>query len=159
MSTWFAIEPPPTRRVLSTCVIIANFPPIKQPAVRQNISENPSVRKVTTEGEMEPSTTYDAVNDHYSRLAREMAQDHDEHSQKAALLFGYSADELSAIPEGSNLGVSCGNPVALAALKEASSPLFYVLVACKMRYLMACSPRIDSTRMRRFENFGQLMRG
>jgi arsenite methyltransferase len=90
------------------------------------------VRELTIKGEMETSTTYDAVNDHYSRLAREMAQGHDEHSQKAALSFGYSADELSAIPEGSNLGVSCGNPIALAALKEASPFLFCVLVACNM---------------------------
>jgi hypothetical protein len=88
-------------------------------------------RELTIKDEMETSTTYDAVNDHYSRLAREISQGHNEHIQKAALSFGYSADELSAIPEGSNLGVSCGNPIALAALKEASR-FFYVLVACNM---------------------------
>jgi len=32
--------------------------------------------------------------------------------------LGYSAAELAAIPEGANLGLSCGNPTALAALKE-----------------------------------------
>ncbi len=31
---------------------------------------------------------------------------------------GYSADEIDAVPEGSNLGLGCGNPVALASLKE-----------------------------------------
>src|SRR5579862_8454884 len=31
--------------------------------------------------------------------------------------IGYSAGELAALPEGSNLGLSCGNPAALAALK------------------------------------------
>ena len=30
---------------------------------------------------------------------------------------GYSADELAALPDGANLGLSCGNPNALAALK------------------------------------------
>jgi len=31
--------------------------------------------------------------------------------------IGYSADELAALPEGANLGLSCGNPTALAGLK------------------------------------------
>jgi SAM-dependent methyltransferase len=31
--------------------------------------------------------------------------------------IGYSADELAAMPEGANLGLSCGNPNALAALR------------------------------------------
>jgi len=31
--------------------------------------------------------------------------------------IGYSAEELTALPEGANLGLSCGNPAALAALK------------------------------------------
>jgi len=32
--------------------------------------------------------------------------------------FGYSADEVSAVPTGSNMGLGCGNPQAIAALKE-----------------------------------------
>jgi SAM-dependent methyltransferase len=31
--------------------------------------------------------------------------------------LGYSAEELKALPEGANMGLSCGNPAALAALK------------------------------------------
>ena len=31
---------------------------------------------------------------------------------------GYTDDELNAVPEGANLGFGCGNPVALASLKE-----------------------------------------
>ncbi|MEI2723297.1 MAG: arsenite methyltransferase [Verrucomicrobiota bacterium] len=31
--------------------------------------------------------------------------------------LGYSAEELQALPEGANMGLSCGNPAALAALK------------------------------------------
>ncbi|HET6184101.1 MAG TPA: arsenite methyltransferase [Acetobacteraceae bacterium] len=31
--------------------------------------------------------------------------------------MGYSAEELSAVPEGANLGLGCGNPQAIAALK------------------------------------------
>lgn len=31
--------------------------------------------------------------------------------------MGYSAEELSAVPDGANLGLGCGNPQAIAALK------------------------------------------
>ena len=31
---------------------------------------------------------------------------------------GYSCCELNAVPEGADLGLGCGNPVALASLKE-----------------------------------------
>jgi arsenite methyltransferase len=31
---------------------------------------------------------------------------------------GYSDSEMHAVPEGSNLGLGCGNPVAIASLKE-----------------------------------------
>jgi SAM-dependent methyltransferase len=31
---------------------------------------------------------------------------------------GYTDEELSAVPEGANLGLGCGNPVALASLQE-----------------------------------------
>ncbi len=36
---------------------------------------------------------------------------------KLAQYVGYSAEELAALPDGANLGLSCGNPNALAALK------------------------------------------
>ncbi|MFQ5637258.1 MAG: arsenite methyltransferase [bacterium] len=32
--------------------------------------------------------------------------------------IGYSDDELKAVPENANLGLGCGNPVALASIKE-----------------------------------------
>jgi len=32
--------------------------------------------------------------------------------------IGYSQEDLNAVPEGANLGLGCGNPVALASLKE-----------------------------------------
>jgi len=33
-------------------------------------------------------------------------------------MIGYSEDEMKAVPEGANLGLGCGNPTALASLKE-----------------------------------------
>lgn len=37
--------------------------------------------------------------------------------------IGYSEEELKAAPEGANLGLGCGNPVALATLKEGETVL------------------------------------
>src|SRR4030095_4037370 len=37
--------------------------------------------------------------------------------EKLATELGYTIDELKALPEGANMGLSCGNPAALAALK------------------------------------------
>jgi arsenite methyltransferase len=34
-----------------------------------------------------------------------------------SLAIGYNPDDLGAVPEGANLGLGCGNPVALASLK------------------------------------------
>lgn len=38
-------------------------------------------------------------------------------AQSIATSVGYRADELAAIPDGANMGLSCGNPGAIAALK------------------------------------------
>ena len=39
---------------------------------------------------------------------------HEELSKK----IGYTEDELTSVPQGSNMGLGCGNPVALASLRE-----------------------------------------
>ncbi len=38
-------------------------------------------------------------------------------------IVGYSEKDLAAAPEGANLGLGCGNPVALASLKEGDTVL------------------------------------
>jgi len=37
---------------------------------------------------------------------------------KISKKIGYTEEELKGVPEGANLGLGCGNPVALASLKE-----------------------------------------
>jgi SAM-dependent methyltransferase len=37
--------------------------------------------------------------------------------------IGYTEEELEAVPEGANLGLGCGNPVALASLREGETVL------------------------------------
>jgi ubiquinone/menaquinone biosynthesis C-methylase UbiE len=38
-------------------------------------------------------------------------------------VIGYSEDELAAVPKGANLGLGCGNPTAIAALKPGETVL------------------------------------
>ncbi len=61
-----------------------------------------------------------------------------ENAEGLALAFGYSAEELATLPEGANLGLSCGNPQILAELKPGEIVLdlgsgagFDVLLAAK----------------------------
>jgi arsenite methyltransferase len=44
-------------------------------------------------------------------------------SQTISKAIGYSEQEMSSVPEGANLGLGCGNPVALASLKEGETVL------------------------------------
>src|SRR5512136_280088 len=39
-------------------------------------------------------------------------------AQDISKSVGYSDEDIGAVPEGANLGLGCGNPVALASLKE-----------------------------------------
>lgn len=41
----------------------------------------------------------------------------------ASLSLGYSAEDLAAVPEGANMGLGCGNPQAIAALREGETVL------------------------------------
>ena len=40
-----------------------------------------------------------------------------------AKALGYTEEEITAVPEGSNLGLGCGNPQAIASLKEGETVL------------------------------------
>jgi ubiquinone/menaquinone biosynthesis C-methylase UbiE len=44
-------------------------------------------------------------------------------SEEISKRIGYSKEEMSAVPEGANLGLGCGNPVALASLKPGETVL------------------------------------
>jgi arsenite methyltransferase len=43
--------------------------------------------------------------------------------QSVSKEIGYNDDELNAVPQGANLGLGCGNPVAIASLKEGETVL------------------------------------
>jgi arsenite methyltransferase len=63
-----------------------------------------------------------AVREQYANVARTEGQVGCSPSccgpgPSASLALGYSEDDLAAVPEGANMGLGCGNPQALAALK------------------------------------------
>lgn len=69
-----------------------------------------------------------AVREGYGKIAEGTTQgccgpskccglDTDEPGAMLAEAVGYSQDDLSSLPEGANMGLSCGNPVALASLR------------------------------------------
>jgi len=43
--------------------------------------------------------------------------------QSIGEMIGYSKEEMKQVPEGANLGLGCGNPVALASLREGQTVL------------------------------------
>lgn len=44
-------------------------------------------------------------------------------AESASRTVGYSKEEMDSVPRGSNLGLGCGNPVALASLEEGETVL------------------------------------
>ncbi|MCB9881105.1 MAG: arsenite methyltransferase [Planctomycetes bacterium] len=70
----------------------------------------------------------DVVRERYAEIATSEGDascapgccgDHRSRSQR----LGYSEEELAAAPEGANLGLGCGNPQAIAALREGQTVL------------------------------------
>lgn len=64
---------------------------------------------------MQTQEIYDQVNRRYGSIVKSSTG---QYEQKVAKAFGYTEEELSTLPEGANLGLSCGNPIALARLRE-----------------------------------------
>ncbi|HLJ78877.1 MAG TPA: arsenite methyltransferase [Acidobacteriaceae bacterium] len=58
-----------------------------------------------------------AVQSKYAAAARSTLSSDHAGVHAVAEAFGYSSDELASIPAPANLGLSCGNPTALAELK------------------------------------------
>lgn len=64
---------------------------------------------------MDAKQIYEKVNERYGSAAQ---GDNFEYGHTVAQAFGYTPDELASIPREANLGLSCGNPLALAKVKE-----------------------------------------
>lgn len=60
----------------------------------------------------------DAVRSRYGAVAQSGLSNQHDGVRSVAEAFGYTAEELSSIPAEANMGLSCGNPTALANLRE-----------------------------------------
>jgi SAM-dependent methyltransferase len=63
-------------------------------------------------------STTELVKEKYGDTARSGLSSQHEGVRAVAHAFGYSAEELASIPAEANMGLSCGNPLATAHLKE-----------------------------------------
>ncbi len=60
----------------------------------------------------------DEVRDQYAGVARGELSNDSSSVRSIASAFGYSEDELNQLPAEANMGLSCGNPLALAGIRE-----------------------------------------
>jgi len=60
----------------------------------------------------------DSVKSKYGAVAESALSNNHAGVQAVAEAFGYSAEELTSIPADANMGLSCGNPTATAALRS-----------------------------------------
>src|SRR5688500_4684754 len=63
------------------------------------------------------TTITDSVRSNYGAVAKSGLSSNDAGVRAVAEAFGYSPDELAAIPAEANMGLSCGNPTASASLR------------------------------------------
>ena len=59
----------------------------------------------------------ESVRSKYGAVAESTLSSNDSGVHAVAEAFGYSAEELTSIPAGANMGLSCGNPTATAHLR------------------------------------------
>ena len=60
----------------------------------------------------------DIIQQKYGETARSGLSSKDSGVKAVAEAFGYSAEELASIPAEANMGLSCGNPLATANIRE-----------------------------------------
>lgn len=64
---------------------------------------------------MDAQEIYTEVGKRYSAAARGVEA---QYADSVAKSFGYTKEELLYIPLDANLGLSCGNPLAITTLRE-----------------------------------------
>jgi len=63
-------------------------------------------------------TIHESVQSQYASVARSSLNNDSTAVRSVAEAFGYSAEDLRSLPPQANMGLSCGNPTATAALRE-----------------------------------------
>src|SRR5678815_4532024 len=77
-------------------------------------------------------TVRTTVREHYGKVARQAARGAASDccsasgcgsGPHASLKLGYDAEDLTSVPEGADMGLGCGNPQAIAALRPGETVL------------------------------------
>ncbi len=66
---------------------------------------------------MSDEKTIEQVRSQYADVAKSTLGNDSETVRAVASAFGYSEEELNQLPQQANMGLSCGNPLALAGIK------------------------------------------
>ncbi len=87
-----------------------------------------SEESMTQDDRARADSTREIVRDHYGQIARTGGSCAPgccgpQPADLQAALLGYSADDAAAVPDGANLGLGCGNPTALAAMRPGETVL------------------------------------
>jgi hypothetical protein len=64
------------------------------------------------------SSITEIVRDKYAAVAQSGLSNDSTAVKSVAAAFGYSPEDLASLPSEANMGLSCGNPVAMAALRS-----------------------------------------
>src|SRR5687767_5928553 len=72
---------------------------------------------------MSESSVHSTVREHYASVAKGTASCCGTSTSCCGPELGYAEKELAELPEGANLGLGCGNPLAIASLKEGETVL------------------------------------
>jgi len=81
---------------------------------------------------MKEDETRKIVRENYAKIAKQKSSccapvtsccGGTDRAQEIGKKMGYTEEEMKAVPEGANLGLGCGNPVALSSLREGETVL------------------------------------
>jgi SAM-dependent methyltransferase len=65
----------------------------------------------------DPNRVREMVKKGYARVAERASSEEPPHATEMGRRIGYDEEQLDAVPEGANLGLGCGNPTAIDALR------------------------------------------
>jgi SAM-dependent methyltransferase len=65
----------------------------------------------------DPKRVREMVKEGYARVAERASSEEPPHATEMGRRIGYDEEQLAAVPEGANLGLGCGNPTAIDALR------------------------------------------
>jgi SAM-dependent methyltransferase len=71
----------------------------------------------------DPNEVREMVREGYARVAERASSEEPPHAAGVGRRIGYAEEQLSAVPEGANLGLGCGNPTAIDALRPGETVL------------------------------------